>query len=202
MRSIILILVALALTAPRAFAASDPYADISTMRVAFSHIRSVVAVQRYSSGEFATVEYASPNRYHVTMRRSQIALAGNVEYDRQIGGVWKRSPNGAEHQALLSAAWNIAGTPNVDVHKLFTITSLGSKRIDRTTLRGYLLHDSAGAYDATIWIGPTYLPVFASIQMPDQTIKVHYINYNASLDVAMPQQPTRVGGTTVGDRSP
>jgi hypothetical protein len=200
MRSISLILLALALTAPRAIAASDPYADISTMRVAFSHIRSVIAVERYSSGEFATVEYASPNRFHVTMRASQIALAGNVEYDRQIGGVWKRSPNGAQHQALLSAAWNIAGTPSVDVHKLFTITSLGSKRIDRTTLRGYLLHDAAGAYDATIWMGPTYLPVFASIQMPDQTIKIHYINYNASVDVAMPQPG--VGGTTVGDRSP
>jgi len=201
MRSISLILVALALTAPRAIAAGDPYADISTMRVAFSHVRSVVAVQRYSSGEFATVEYASPNRYHVTMRTSQILLAGNVEYDRQIGGVWKRSPNGAQHQTLLSAAWNIAGTPNVDVHKLFTITSLGSKRIDRTTLRGYLLHDAAGAYDATIWIDRTYLPVFASIQMPDQTIKIHYINYNASVDVAMPQPPG-VAGTTVGDRSP
>ena len=52
-----------------------------------------------------------------------------------------------------------------------------------------MLHDAAGAYDATIWIGPTYLPVFASIQMPDQTIKIHYINYNASVDVAMPQPP-------------
>ncbi|HEX4014003.1 MAG TPA: hypothetical protein VHX17_08965 [Candidatus Cybelea sp.] len=202
MRSIILVLTALALTAPKALAAGDPYADISTMRVAFSHVRSVVAVQRYSSGELATVEYASPNRYHVTMHASQIVLAGNVEYDRKAGSAWKRSSNGAQHQALLSAAWNIAGPTNIDVHKLFTITSLGSKKIEGTTLRGYLLHDAAGAYDATVWIGPTYLPIYASIQMPDQTIKVHYIAYNTSVDVAMPQLQPAVGTSTLGERSP
>lgn len=201
MRSIILLLITLALTAPQASAASDPYTDISTMRIAFSHVRSVVAVERFSSGGFAAVQYASPNRFHVTMPGSQFVLTGNVEYDKRAGGTWKRSPHGAEHQALLAAVWNVAGPPNVDVRKIFTITSLGTKTVHRERLRGYMLHDTGGAYDATIWIDPTYLPVVASIEMPDQTLKIHYIAYNTSVDVAMPQSP-KAGAATVSERSP
>lgn len=201
MRSITLLLIAFALTAPRALAASDPYADISRMRLALTHLRSVVAVERFSSGELATVEYVSPNRYHITMPGSQIVLAGNVEYDKRAGGHWKRSPNGAEHQALLGAAWNLAGSTDIDVHKLFTITPLGAKTVDRTPVRGYMLHDANGAYDEVVWIGPTYLPVAASIQMPDQTLNIHYIAYNTSIMIAMPQTP-RQPATTVSARMP
>jgi hypothetical protein len=186
MRTIVLLLVVLAANAPKVLAASDPYADISRMRIAFMHVRSVVAVERLGSGSLATVEYASPNRYHITMRASQIVLAGNAEYTKRTGSAWSRSPDGAEHQALMQAAWNLAGPPGVDIHKLFTITSLGSKKMDRESVRGYLLHDAAGAYDAIVWIGPNYLPVAASIEMPDQTLRIHYIAYNTSVLIATP----------------
>ncbi len=177
----------------RVSAAHDPYADLNVMRLAFAHVRSVVAVERFGTGETATVEYAKPNRFHITMRRSQIVLAGNVEYDKKIGGVWKRSPNGAEHQAMLSAAWNLAGPTDIDIHKLFTITSLGTRKMERATVRGYLLHDTAGAYDEIVWVGPNYLPVMASIQMPDQTLWLHFIAYNTSVIIATPNNPNAFG---------
>lgn len=186
MRTVTLLVVALALTAASAAAARDPYADVSTMRLAFSHVRSVVAVERFSSGEVATVEFASPNRFHITMPQSQIMLAGNVEYTKSVNGGWKRSAHGAQHQALLNASWYLAGPTDIDIHKLFTITSLGTKRTDHASVRGYMLHDTAGAYNEIVWIGPNYLPVAASIEMPDQTIKIHYVAYNSPTMLAMP----------------
>ena len=186
MRTISFLIIALALTAQNTAAAGDVYADVSSMRVAFAHVRSVTAVERFSSGDVATVEYLSPNRYHITMPSSQIVLAGNVEYSKQTGGVWKQSTNGAEHQALLTAAWELAGPPSIDIRKLFTITALRTKTIDGAPVRGYLLHDTTGAYDEIVWIGPNDLPVAARFEMPDQTVDVHYINYNASVLIATP----------------
>jgi hypothetical protein len=186
MRTISFLLLAVALGAPISAAASDPYADVSAMRLAFVHVRSVVAIERFQTGDVATIEYASPNRYHITMPSSQMILTGNVEYSKRVGGVWKRSPNGAEHQALLSEVWELAGPPSIDIHKLFTITSLGAKTIDREPVRGYQLHDIAGAYDEILWINPNDLPVVAIIEMPEQTVKIHYVDYNASVLIAMP----------------
>ncbi len=186
MRTLTLLLFGLALTAQPAAAATDPYADVSTMRSAFTHVRSVVAVERFSTGQTATVEFASPNRYHIVMPRSQIILAGNVEYARANGGSWRRAPHGAEHQALLQASWQLAGPPNIDIHRLFTITALGTRTIDNAPVRGYLLHDANGAYTETIWINANNLPAAARIEMPTETVDIHYINYNASVLIAKP----------------
>lgn len=185
MRTTCFLLATLALTVQSAVA-SDAYADVNAMRAAFSHIRSVTAVERFSTGDIATVEYRAPDRFHVTMAKSQILLAGNVEYDKRTGGAWKRSSLGAEHQALVEAAWQLAGPPDIDLHKLFTITMLISKTIDGLPVRGYLMHDAAGAYDETVWIGPNHLPVAARIQTPDETLEIHYIGYNGSVLIAMP----------------
>ncbi|MGC1379756.1 MAG: hypothetical protein WA814_01890 [Candidatus Baltobacteraceae bacterium] len=185
MRTVSLFLAALALTAQSA-AARDAYAEVSAMRVAFAHVRSVVAVERFSSGQIATIEYAAPNRYHITLPKSQIVLAGDVEYAKPAGGAWKRSPNGGEHQALLSAAWQLAGPPNADLRRLFAISPLGAKLVDGAPARGYLLRDTAGAYDEILWVGANELPVAARIEMPDQTLSIHYIDYNSSIMIAMP----------------
>jgi hypothetical protein len=104
MQTYAVLLTALALTGQNAGAAPDPYADVNAMRVAFTHVRSVVAVERFNTGATATVRYAAPNRFHITMPRSEIVLAGDVEYSRRAGAPWQRSSEGAEHQALLMAA--------------------------------------------------------------------------------------------------
>jgi hypothetical protein len=186
MRTIILLLVTVGLTAAKAAAISDPYAEMSTLRLAFAHLRSVVAVEHFSSGQTATVEFASPNRFHITMTRSEILLTGNIEYAKRAGGVWKRSGSGAQHQALLSAARYPAGPTGIDIHKLFTITPLGMKKLDRELVRRCLLHDTSGAYDEIVWIGRNYLPIAVAIEMPDQTLKIHYVAYNTSIVIAMP----------------
>jgi len=127
MQTFSVLLAALALTGQNA--AADPYADVNAMRVAFTHVRSVVAVERFDTGETATVKYAAPNRFHITMPRSEIVLAGDVEYSRRAGATWQRSSEGPEHQVLLMAAWQLAGPPELDIHKLFTITSLGTESV-------------------------------------------------------------------------
>lgn len=84
------------------------------------------------------------------------------------------------------AAWQLAGPPELDIHKLFTITSLGTKSVAGGPLRGYRLHDSSGAYDETLWINADNLPVVARIESSEQTISIHYTNYNAQALIAMP----------------
>jgi hypothetical protein len=186
MQTFSVLLAALALTGQSAPAAADPYADVNAMRVAFTHVRSVVAVERFDTGETATVKYAAPNRFHITMPRSEIVLAGDVEYSRRAGATWQRSSEGAEHQVLLMAAWQLAGPPELDIHKLFTITSLGTKSVAGAPLRGYRLRDTSGAYDETLWINADNLPVVARIASSEQTISIHYTNYNAQVLIAMP----------------
>jgi len=186
MQTFSVLLAALALTGQSAPAAADPYADVNAMRVAFTHVRSVVAVERFDTGETATVKYAAPNRFHITMPRSEIVLAGDVEYSRRAGAIWQRSFEGAEHQVLLVAAWQLAGPPELDIHKIFTITSLGTKSVAGAPLRGYRLHDTSGAYDETLWINADNLPVVARIASSEQTISIHYTNYNAQVLIAMP----------------
>ncbi len=186
MQTFSVLLAALALTGQSAPAAADPYADVNAMRVAFTHVRSVVAVERFDTGETATVKYAAPNRFHITMPRSEIVLAGDVEYSRRAGAIWQRSFEGAEHQVLLVAAWQLAGPPELDIHKLFTITSLGTKSVAGAPLRGYRLRDTSGAYDETLWINADNLPVVARIASSEQTISIHYTNYNAQVLIAMP----------------
>jgi hypothetical protein len=186
MQTFAVLLAALALTGQNAAAAADPYADVNAMRVAFTHVRSVVAVERFNTGETATVRYAAPNRFHITMPRSEIVLAGDVEYSRRAGATWQRSSQGAEHQALLMAAWQLAGPPELDLHRLFTITSLGTKSVAGSPLRGYQLHDASGAYDESLWVNADNLPVVARIASPEQTISIHYTNYNAQVLIAMP----------------
>jgi hypothetical protein len=186
MQTIPALLAVLALSGQNAVAGPDSYADVNAMRAAFTHVRSVVAVERFNTGETVVVKYAAPNRFHITMPRSEIMLAGNVEYAKQPGRPWKRSPHGAEHQVLLMAAWQLAGPPDLDIHKLFMITSLGTKNIAGNPVRGYQLLDTAGAYDETVWINADDLPVAARITSSEQTISIHYTNYNASAMIAMP----------------
>ncbi|HLY03076.1 MAG TPA: hypothetical protein VKR56_11365 [Candidatus Cybelea sp.] len=186
MQTIPVLLVALALNGQNAVTGPDPYADVNAMRTAFSHVRSVVATERFNTGGTVVVKYAAPNRFHITMPRSEISLAGDVEYSKQPGRPWKRSPDGAEHQVLLMAAWQLAGPPELDIRQLFLITSLGSKSVAGAPVRGYQLYDTAGAYDETIWINADDLPVAATITSSEQTISIQYTNYNASTMIAMP----------------
>jgi len=186
MQTIPALLAALALNGQNAVAGPDSYADVNAMRIAFTHVRSVVAVERFNTGETVVVKYAAPNRFHITMPRSEIMLAGDVEYAKQPGRPWKRSPNGAEHQVLLMAAWQLAGPPDLDIHKLFMITSLGTKSVGGNPVRGYQLLDTAGAYSETVWIDADDLPVAARITSSEQTISIDYTNYNASAMIAMP----------------
>ena len=187
MQTIPVLLAAVALSGQYAVAGPDPYADVNAMRLAFTHVRSVVATERFNSGETVVVKYAAPNRrFHITMLALEIVLTGDVEYSKQSGRPWKRSPNGAEHQVLLMAAWQLAGPPDLDIHKLFMITSLGTKTVAGGVVRGYQLYDTAGAYGETIWINADNLPVAARIESSEQTISIHYANYNTSAMVAMP----------------
>jgi hypothetical protein len=186
MQTIPVLLAAVALSGQYAVAGPDPYADVNAMRQAFTHVRSVVATERFNSGETAVIKYAAPNRFHIMMPRSEIILTGDVEYSKQSGRSWKRSPDGAEHQVLLMAAWQPAGPPELDIHRLFMITSLGTKTVAGAVVRGYQLYDTAGAYGETMWINADNLPVAARIESSEQTISIHYANYNASAMVAMP----------------
>lgn len=186
MQTIPVLLAALALNGQNAVVGPDAYADVSAMRIAFTHVRSVEAVERFNTGETVVVKYAAPNRFHITLPRSEIDLAGNVEYAKQTGRPWKRSPNGAEHQVLLMAAWQLAGPPELNIHQLFIITSLGTKSVAGVPVRGYRLYDTAGAYGETIWINADDLPVAARIESPEQTISIHYTSYNGSTVIARP----------------
>jgi hypothetical protein len=186
MHPIPVLLAAVALSGQNAVSGPDPYTDVNAMRQAFTHVRSVVATERFNTGETVVVKYAAPNRFHITMPRSEIVLTGDVEYSKQSGRPWKRSPNGAEHQVLLMAAWQPAGPPDLDIHKLFMITPLGTKTVAGSVVRGYELYDTAGAYGETIWIDADNLPVAARIQSSEQTISIRYANYNTSAMVAMP----------------
>jgi hypothetical protein len=186
MQTIPVVLAALALTGPNLVAAPDPYADVNAMRIAFTHVRSVVAIERFNTGETVVIKYAAPNRFHIALPRSEIVLAGNVEYAKQPGRPWKRSPDGAEHQVLLMAAWQLAGPPDLDIHQLFAITPLGTKSVAGAPAQGYLLRDTAGAYDETLWINADNLPVAARIVSSEQTILIRYTNYNASTMIAKP----------------
>ncbi|HEY1429053.1 MAG TPA: hypothetical protein VGF18_05740, partial [Candidatus Tumulicola sp.] len=80
--------------------------------------------------------------------------------------------------------WQLAGPMEIDVHKLYTITALGTRTAGGQTLRGYKLHDKAIGYDETIWVGADNLPVVARISLPTETLDLHYINYNNSALVA------------------
>jgi hypothetical protein len=186
MHTIPILLAALALNGQNAVAGPDPYAEVNAMRIAFTHVRSVIATERFNTGETVVVKYATPNRFHIALPRSEIVLTGNVEYAKQPGRPWKRSPDGAEHQVLLMASWQLAGPPELDIHQLFLVTSLGTKSVAGAPVRGYRLSDTAGAYDETVWINADNLPVAARIASSEQTISIHYTNYNASAMIAMP----------------
>ncbi len=186
MQTIPALLAVLALSGQNTVAGPDPYTDVNAMRQAFTHVRSVVATERFNTGETVVVKYAAPNRFHIAMRHSEIMLTGNVEYSKQSGRPWKRSSDGAAHQVLLMATWQLAGPPELDIHQLFMITSLGTKTVAGGMIRGYRLYDTAGAYGETIWINADDLPVAARIESPEQTISIRYANYNESTMVAMP----------------
>jgi hypothetical protein len=186
MRTFLVLSLAIALCAQGRAYAQDPYAAITDMRSAFSQIHAATAIESSSSGNFATVAYASPNRYRITTARSEIVLSGNFEYTKRPGGSWTSSANGPEHQAMVESVWQLAGPPEIDVRKLYTITALGTKTVGGATLRGYRLHDKAIGYDETIWIGRDNLPVVARIALPTETLDIHYTDYNDSSLVATP----------------
>ena len=187
---IITLVICLALTqmafATANAATQDPYTAVNAMRVAFSQVRSVTATERFSNGDVATVQYNLPDRFHITTGRSQIILTGDTEYAKRTGGRWSSSHDGAEHQSLLTAAWQLGGPPSIDVRDLYTVVPQGAKTIGTTLVQGYLLHDPSGGNDETVWIGSDNLPVAARIQMSGQTIEIHYTNYNTSERVATP----------------
>jgi hypothetical protein len=187
MRTVLVLGLALALSAQgRAYAQEDPYSAITAMRTAFSQVHAATAIERSSNGSVATVEFTSPNKYHITTTGSEIVLSGDVEYSKSAGGSWKADANGPEHQAMVQSVWQLAGPTEIDVHKLYTITALGSKTVGGQTLRGYRLHDKAIGYDETIWIGSDDLPVVARIALPTETLDIRYMNYNDSTLVATP----------------
>lgn len=190
MRTIIVAVGLITAFAAQAIArADDPYSSIDAMRVAFSQVQSATAIERFGTGEKVRVDYNAPNRYRITMPQSQIVLTGTTEYSRRNGGQWLPSSRGAIHQQMLQATWLLAGTPGTDLRKLYTISSLGSREINGVPARGYLLKDKGGAYTERVWVGTDNLPVLATIDMPDQTIRIHYSQYNASRLVATPMQP-------------
>jgi hypothetical protein len=187
MQTIPVLLAALALSGQNAVVAGpDSYADVSAMRTAFTHVRSVVATERFNTGQTVVIKYAAPNRFDIMLPRAEILLAGDVEYSKQSGTLWKRARNGAEHQMLQMAAWLLAGPPELDIHQLFIISSLGTKSVAGVPVRGYQLYDTAGAYGETIWINADDLPVAARIESPEQTISIHYTSYNGSTMIARP----------------
>jgi hypothetical protein len=175
-----------ALSAQTAARAQDPYAAVNAMRVAFSQVRSVTAVERSSNGDVATIRYNFPNRFRITTAHSQIVLSGSVEYAKRAHGQWAPSPNGPEHQALLAAVWQLAGPPNIDLRKLYSVVADSVRTVGATSVRGFHLHDAMGGNDETIWIGSDNLPVAARIAMPGQIIDIHYTDYNTSTLVATP----------------
>jgi outer membrane lipoprotein-sorting protein len=186
MRTVLVLGLALALSAQGRAYAQDPYSAISSMRTAFSQVHAATAIERSSNGSVATVEFTSPNKYHITTSRSEIVLSGDVEYSKDSGGSWKSDRNGAEHQAMVESVWQLAGPTEIDVHKLYTITALGSKTIGGQSVRGYRLHDKAIGYDETIWVGSDNLPVVARIALPTETLDIRYMDYNNSSLVATP----------------
>ena len=187
MRSLfITIAVAAAVGAPHAAWGDDPYASVNAMRQAFARVQSATATERFGTGEKATVLYNAPNRYRITTSRAQIVLAGQIEYSRYRGGSWMPSPHGAMHQQILQAVWQLAGPPGTDLHKLYTIASLGTRSIDGSVTHGYRLDDKAGGYTERIWVGSNELPVEAVLQMPGESIDIHYSAYNSSTLVATP----------------
>ena len=183
---ILILIVSLIAAGPTAVSAGDPYADIQAMRSAFAQIHSAIAIERFSSGGVATVAYSAPNRFRVTTPQSEIVLAGNVEYGRHNGGKWVETSQGAQHQVLLTAVWQLAGPPSVDLHKLFAITPIGTKTYRGAILRGYALHEVDGAYDETLWIAADNLPASAQISMPGQTVEIRYSDYNTGVLIATP----------------
>jgi hypothetical protein len=188
MRTALVICLALAqaATAQISARAEDSYGAVNAMRLAFSQVHSVLATERFSNGDVATVEYNFPDRFHITTARAQIILSGDMEYVKPASGRWVSSRNGAEHQALLAAAWQLGGPPNIDLRNLYTIVPLGTKAIGTTLVRGFQLHDASGGNDETVWIGPDNLPVAARIEMASETIEIHYTGYNTSVRVATP----------------
>jgi len=164
----------------------DPYAAVNAMRVAFSQVRSVTATESFSTGGSATVEYNFPDRFQITTGRSRIILIGATEYVKPNAGRWATSPNGAEHQTLLAAAWQLGGPPNIDLRDLYTVDEQGTKTIGTTLARGFRLHDASGGNDEIVWIGPDNLPLTARIEMSGQTITINYSNYNHAVQVATP----------------
>jgi uncharacterized protein YaiE (UPF0345 family) len=186
MRTVLVLGLALALGAQGQAYAQDPYSAITAMRQAFSQVRAATAIERSSNGSVATVEFTSPDKYHITTARSEIVLSGDVEYSKDGGGSWKSDRNGPEHQAMVESVWQLAGPTEIDVHKLYTITALGSKTVGGQLLNGYKLHDKAIGYDETVWVGSDNLPVVARIALPAETLDIRYTNYNDSGLVATP----------------
>lgn len=181
--------IAAAVAVPIAAPGADPYAAVNAMRVAFAGVQSATATEHFTNGQTVTVLYNAPNRYRITTPHAQIVLAGQTEYARYRGGTWAASSQGAMHQQILHAVWQIAGPPGTDLRKLFAITSLGSRSVDGTVARGYALADKAGGYTERVWIGTNDLPVEAVVKMPGESIDIRYSAYNASTLVATPIGP-------------
>lgn len=190
MRTLVVTLaIAALLASPLIARGEDAYASVNAMRAAFARVQSATAVERFDTGEKVTVEYNAPDRYRITTPRSQIVLTGKTEYARYRGGSWAPSTHGAVHQQILQSVWQLAGQPGTDLRKLYEVSPLGTRSIDGTLARGYLLKDTGGGYTERIWVGSDNLPVEAMVQMPGETIDIRYSAYNRSMLVATPIHP-------------
>ncbi len=98
MQTIPVLLFALALSGQNAVAGPDPYADVNAMRLAFTHVRSVVATDLFNSGETVVVKYAAPTAFTLRClaRRSYSRVTSKLFGSTQIILRW---PLASSHPA-------------------------------------------------------------------------------------------------------
>lgn len=155
MRTVSAVTIALLALAPLAAqaAASDPYAGVQAMRVAFARVQSVQLVERFPNGAVATVQLTPAEPARVSL--------SSVSKDR----------------LLLEYATQPAGDPAMDLHQQFTITSLGRKSLYGTSVDGYRLLDQTGAVE-TLWVNEHNLPVAMHIEAYGESVDVLYGDYD------------------------
>ena len=163
--------------------ADNSYSAVNAMRLAFSQVHSVLATERFSNGDVATVKYnsriASTSRRRA--RKSSSAVIWSTSNLPLAAGY--RLETGRNTRLCSQPPGNSAARPNIDLRNLYTIVPLGTKTIGTALVRGFRLHDASGGNDETVWIGPDNLPVAARIEMPSETIEIHYTGYNTSVRV-------------------
>jgi hypothetical protein len=154
MRTVCAVTIALLALAPiSGRAAADPYAAMSQVRQAFSHVQSVQLVEKFPSGSVATVQF-SPSA------PARIATAGVSIY-----------------QLLLDYATQPGGELSSEVRDQFTVSSLGHKSLYGMPVDGYRLIDQTGAVE-TLWVNAKALPIAMHVEAYGESMDVLYGDYN------------------------